>query len=148
MSEKQETFDEKTERFRRETRIWPPGRDMPSALGGLDAYDVQRKAWEYWCKADAQLAAAQAVIGKLRKTTDGVHMIPGEAYWVIACGSYSDEPSRIVKAVWWDRGQENGCAFEFLSMEPDCPWEEFEVDGVYSTQEAAQASQNKQETLN
>ena len=49
-------YEEKTELFRRETGIWPPGRDMPAALcGGEDIYMTRQRAYEYWCKAKERI---------------------------------------------------------------------------------------------
>ena len=80
----------------------------------------------------------QAIADTLRKTNDGVHMVPGGIYWVIAEDVYcaSENDSKIVKTVWWYTDPEIGNTFEFLAID-GCDWEEFTVDGVYSTLEAA-----------
>jgi len=62
MSEKSisEQVDDSLEEFRRETGIWPPGRDMPAALCGDQGADqIRFSAYEYWCKARRQLSQAR-----------------------------------------------------------------------------------------
>ena len=47
-----ESFDDRTERFLKETGIWPPGRDRPSAMAIDPHYEVEeiRMAfYAYWC---------------------------------------------------------------------------------------------------
>jgi hypothetical protein len=54
-------FNDKTERFHKETGIWPPGRDIPSATyGGDDVHEIRRLAYDYWCKQQKQLEAENA----------------------------------------------------------------------------------------
>jgi len=60
------------ERFRMDTGIWPPGRDMPMAMGVLDAYDVQQKAFHYWRGVDSQIAALTLRIDTLVELSDAL----------------------------------------------------------------------------
>ena len=54
------------DKFRKDTGIWPPGRDMPRAYNGLDAHDVQFSAFRYWQKVEAKLARLQGIVDILQ----------------------------------------------------------------------------------
>jgi len=103
---------------------------------------------------EAQLASQQTIIDTLPKCwrlddsgklVKDKPLIPGEIYWVIAQDTYTDEePAVIIKTAWWDGGQEVGNASEFLAV-GDCDWEEFTVESVYGSREAAEAAMKEKE---
>ena len=59
-------FNEQTELFYKETGIWPPGRNMPSAMcGGEDIYQTRMRAYDYWRKTHK----LQAEVKRLKENT-------------------------------------------------------------------------------
>ena len=62
-------FNDLTEQFHRETGIWPPGRDRPSAYGCEDISDLRMRAWDYWRKSRREQAQILDVLERLNNCT-------------------------------------------------------------------------------
>ena len=90
-----EEFDELTELFYTETRIWPPGRDRAAAMGGEDIEDVRHSAWEYWNRARRQLAAAKPEIEQAQAACAAMTPVLEELLALVRgeCPSLLDEDS-------------------------------------------------------
>ena len=61
-------YDDRTEAFYKETGIWPPGRDMPSAMCGGDDLDRVRmlayRSWSRLQQKNERLRAALQTYGR------------------------------------------------------------------------------------
>ncbi len=53
-----EALDDRMDRFYRETRVWPPGRDMPASMCG-GGYPDAHAIWRLWCSHENLLAALE-----------------------------------------------------------------------------------------
>ena len=58
--------NQRLDRFKQETGIWPPGRDMPAAYcGGEDKYQIRCRAYQIWLDKDALTAEVERQDAKL-----------------------------------------------------------------------------------
>ena len=97
-------------------------------------------------KAKAELTKLREIVGRLRKTEDGVPMTPGGTYWAWCRDHYADDdtPHELLAVIWWQE-KENDCFNPEFTLadwadEYRLRWEFFVVRGVYSTEAAARAA--------
>jgi len=86
---------------------------------------------------------AETIVAALRRTADGVPMVPGGHYWAFCRDRWADfaDPLELAEVVWWQGGGDDCFNPEFvLAGENDYGWEFFDVDSVYSNQDAACAA--------
>jgi hypothetical protein len=81
MSENMSKDNAYLDKFRKDTGIWPPGRDRPRAYGEEDICEMRMQAFRYWQNTEAELARLQGVVEKLPKTADGVVLFDGETVY-------------------------------------------------------------------
>ena len=89
----------------------------------------------------------RGIVAKLRKTDDGVPMVPKEHYWAYCRDRWADDddPWELLEVVWWQGGGDDCFNPEFMLVDANRDWEFFvlEEDKVYSTREAAEAARSK-----
>ena len=91
---------------------------------------------------DAEIERLREVVDALRKTDDGVPMVPQAHYWAWCRDrwEYDEEEWRVKEVIWWKGGGDDCFNPEFTLAKDDEPWEFFDVEGVYSTRATAEVA--------
>lgn len=93
-----------------------------------------------------EVALAVRAAEKLERTDDGALMVPKQCYWGI-CRAYEDDPFEVMELVYWQGGGDDcfNPKYTFAHNEDSCKylWEFFDVEGIYSTREAAEAARKE-----
>ena len=66
MSNVNERFDERAERFYQDTHVMAPGKDE-AALGNHTPYETKIALWDLWCKKETEHDALHLAAGGLRE---------------------------------------------------------------------------------
>lgn len=116
------------------------------------AYLTKMTTWELASDlrdARAEIARLRGIVDRLRKTEDGVPMVPGGHYWSWCRDRWAEDedPCILLELVWWAGGGDDCFNPEYTMANEThsitLQWEFFNVGKVYSNREAAEAAKEK-----
>ena len=73
-----EQFEKNAAKFRKDTGIWPIGKDRAAAAGPIDERDVRMMAYTYWQKQQALQAENEKLKEKIIALNDHIAQLQAE----------------------------------------------------------------------